>query len=84
MNTKHHVNDIGFDARQAGHEDIDQWRPSDIATGVLWIVIPYTTPELTQAALRHAACLQRSGCSCVSGRHPGRAISVPIGSASDR
>ena len=26
-----------------------------MATGVLWIVIPYTTPELTNAALRHAA-----------------------------
>jgi hypothetical protein len=54
MNTKHR-NDIGLDARQARHEDIDQWRPSDMATGVLWIVIPYTTPELTRAALRHAA-----------------------------
>jgi hypothetical protein len=55
MNTKHHVNGIGFDARQASNEDIDQWRPSEMATGVLWIVIPYTTPELTRAALRHAA-----------------------------
>jgi len=55
MDTKHHVNGIGFDARQASHEDIDQWRPSEMATGVLWIVIPYTKPELTRAALRHAA-----------------------------
>ena len=34
--------------------EIDQRRPSDMATGVLWMVIPYTTPELTAAALRHA------------------------------
>ena len=54
MDTKHRYG-IGFDARQADHEDIDQWRPFDMATGVLWIVIPYTTPELTKAALRHAA-----------------------------
>ena len=26
-----------------------------MATGVLWIVIPYTRPELAKAALRHAA-----------------------------
>ena len=40
MNTRQHVNGIGFDARQAAHEDIDQWRPTELATGVLWIVIP--------------------------------------------
>src|SRR4030095_5512141 len=26
-----------------------------ISSGVLWIVVPYTTPELTRAALRHSA-----------------------------
>ena len=26
-----------------------------MTTGVLWVVIPYTTPEHTKAALRHAA-----------------------------
>jgi len=41
-------------AYQAGYQEIDQRRPSGIGTGVLWIVIPYTTPELTRAALRHA------------------------------
>src|SRR5262245_35937674 len=54
MNTNYR-NGIGLDARQARHEDIDQWRPFDMATGILSIVIPYTTPELTKAALRHAA-----------------------------
>src|SRR5262249_36091237 len=44
-------------ARQTYYEQIDQRRPSDTRTGVLWMVIPYTTPELTRAALRHAgAC----------------------------
>ena len=35
------------------------WRvqcgPSDITTSTLWVVAPYTTPELTRAALRHSA-----------------------------
>jgi hypothetical protein len=44
-------------ARQTHYEEIDQRRLSDTRTGVLWMVIPYTTPELTRAALRHAgAC----------------------------
>src|SRR2546426_2687497 len=54
MNSKHQVDDIRFDARQTGYGEIDQGRPSEIATGVLWVVVPYTTPELTRAALRHA------------------------------
>ena len=54
MNTNYR-NGVGLDARQGRHEDIDQWRPFDMATGILWIVIPYTTLELTKAALRHAA-----------------------------
>jgi len=37
-----------------GYEEIDQRRPPDITTDVLWMAIPYTTPELTRAALRHA------------------------------
>jgi hypothetical protein len=43
-----------FVAHQTEYEEGDRYRPSDIATGVLWLVIPYTTPELTRAALRHA------------------------------
>ena len=38
-----------------GYEEIDRHGPSDLTTGVLWIVIPYTTPDLTRAAMRHAA-----------------------------
>ena len=41
-------------ALQTGFQEIDQRRPSGIGTGVLWVVIPFTTPELTRAALRHA------------------------------
>src|SRR5437879_827819 len=39
---------------QTRYQEIDQRRPSGIGTGVLWVVIPFTTPELTRAALRHA------------------------------
>ena len=46
-----------FVASEASYEQIEQRRRSDLTTGVLWMVIPYTTPELTRAALRHAgAC----------------------------
>src|SRR5215471_2584543 len=41
-------------AQQTHYEQIGRRRPSDTRTGVLWMVIPYTTPELTRAALRHA------------------------------
>jgi hypothetical protein len=54
MNRNSQVNDGKFVARQTGYEEIDRRSPSDITTGVLWVVIPYTTPELTRAALRHA------------------------------
>jgi hypothetical protein len=43
-----------FVAHQTGYEEIDQRKPPEITTGILWMVIPYTTPELTGAALRHA------------------------------
>jgi hypothetical protein len=41
-------------AHSTGYEEIDQRWPSDLTTGVLWMVIPYTTRDLTRAALRHA------------------------------
>jgi len=44
--------ELSFDARQI--YEIDLQRSSDTTTSVLWVVIPYTTPELTKAALRHA------------------------------
>jgi hypothetical protein len=40
--------------RQIAEHEIDQRHPSDITTNFLWVVIPFTTPELTLAALRHA------------------------------
>jgi hypothetical protein len=39
---------------RTGHEETNR-RCSDTKAGVLWVVVPYTTPELTRAALRHAA-----------------------------
>jgi len=43
-----------IEALWKGYEDLDRQRVSDMTAGVLWIVVPYTTPELTRAALRHA------------------------------
>ncbi len=40
-------------AQGAACYEINRSTASDAATGVLWAVIPYTTPELTRAALRH-------------------------------
>src|SRR5437899_13036014 len=54
MNRNNQVTDGKLIANQACYEEVEQRRPSDIRTGVLWVVIPYTTPELTRAALRHA------------------------------
>src|SRR6266704_3412641 len=54
MKRNDQVNEVKADARQVDCERIDQYTPSAIATGVLWLVIPYTTPELTRAALRHS------------------------------
>src|SRR5437868_15393878 len=44
----------GLSSLETGYQEIDQRRPSGIGTGGLWMVIPFTTPELTRAALRHA------------------------------
>jgi len=43
-----------IEALWKGYEDLDRQRVSDMTAGVLWIVVPYTTRELTRAALRHA------------------------------
>lgn len=47
------VNGISVD-RLVGHDANLQGNAS-IATEVLWIVVPYTTTQLTRAALRHSA-----------------------------
>src|SRR5262245_60445212 len=51
MKNNPQTSELSFDARQS-HE-IRLRRPSD-GTASLTVVIPYTTPELTKAALRHA------------------------------
>src|SRR2546425_10610673 len=53
MNRNSQLSDGKFAARQTAYEEIDR-RTSEITTGLLWVVIPYTTPELTRTALRHA------------------------------
>jgi hypothetical protein len=52
MKSNPQASELSFDAGQI-HE-IDLRGPSDISTSILWVVIPYTMPELTKAALRHA------------------------------
>jgi hypothetical protein len=57
MKSNQQTSEPKFDARQVVSREIDHRQPSDITTGILRVVIPYTTPELTRAALRHAgAC----------------------------
>ena len=51
MKSNAQSSELSFDARQI-HE-IGLRRPSDVTVN-LQVVIPYTTPELTKAALRHA------------------------------
>lgn len=43
-----------IDGETIVHHDLVCREPADVTTGVLWVVIPYTTPALTRAALRHA------------------------------
>ena len=40
-------------SRRIASHSLDR-RSADVSTGVLSVVIPYTNPDLTQAALRHA------------------------------
>ena len=58
MKRNSQVTDQAADGRlitlQTRYQEIDQRGPSGIGTGVLWVVIPFTTPELTRVALRHA------------------------------
>src|SRR5262245_33923104 len=42
------------DTWKIGYEEIDRRKPTDLTTGVLWIAVPFTTPDLTRSALRHA------------------------------
>jgi hypothetical protein len=42
-----------IDGRAIVDHDLDRRRPAEVTTGVLSVVIPYTTMEHTQAAIRH-------------------------------
>ena len=54
MRSNHQLKHREIEALGPGYEHFDRQRVSDVSSGVLWIVVPYTTPELTRAALRHA------------------------------
>jgi len=57
MNSNQQASGLKSGPRQITNYKADDRRRTDIPSGVLCAVIPYTTPELTQAALRHAgAC----------------------------
>ena len=57
MKSNDQVQGVRIDGRMISHDEIDLLKPPDITTGVLWVVIPFTTPDLTRAAMRHAgAC----------------------------
>jgi hypothetical protein len=51
---KNNIEAYNIKAAPRRTEDAGRRNVSEIAPGVLWITIPYTTPELTRAALRHA------------------------------
>jgi hypothetical protein len=53
MNSNRQVKRAHLEVLRIG-QDAGQGRLSDVTAGVLWVVVPYTTPELTRAALRHA------------------------------
>jgi hypothetical protein len=55
MNANRQLDDGRRENSPIGHLVTERRTPPAIRTGVLWVVIPYTTLELTKAALRHAA-----------------------------
>jgi len=54
MKRDHQASELNFEAPQDVYTEIEGREAADTASGVLHVVVPYTTPELTQAALRHA------------------------------
>ena len=52
--------------RRLSHQEIDRPRKPENPAGALSVIVPYTTPELTRAALRHAAvCTDLNVYACV-------------------
>ena len=54
MKRDHQASELNFEAPQDVYSEIENRQTADTAAGVLRVVVPYTTPELTRAALRHA------------------------------
>jgi hypothetical protein len=54
MKRDHQASELNFEAPQNVYTEIEDRQMADSASGVLRVVIPYTNPELTRAALRHA------------------------------
>jgi hypothetical protein len=54
MASNHQVRQEVLNPLKKGRGNIERCAAFEIATEVLWIVVPYTTPDFTRAALRHA------------------------------
>ena|SRR2546422_5345439 len=54
MNSSDPTNGARVDGWSIGYEEKNHRQPPDTSKDVLWAVVPYTTPELTRAALHHA------------------------------
>jgi len=55
MKSNSEVNGIRVDGQLIEYAERPHGQPEDFTTGVLRVVVPYTTPDLTRVALRHAA-----------------------------
>lgn len=51
MTSNHALKRAGIQELKIGYGEAAPPEPIDMATGVLWIVVPYTSPELTRAAV---------------------------------
>jgi hypothetical protein len=66
MKSRGEVNGIRVDAELIEHLEKQHAEPEDSMTGVLRVVVPYTTSDLTRVALRHTAvCSDLDVCVCL-------------------
>jgi hypothetical protein len=54
MKANRQLKDAGIEVVRIDYVESDLRIQPETRTGVLWVVVPYTTAELTKAALRHA------------------------------
>ena len=54
MKSNSQMNGLESQRQALGYEELGHHALPDVATGILGVVVPYTTPELTRAALSQA------------------------------